>query len=111
MTTEINEDNYYKKAIDKIIQIRKEPEKVDTIDFLLHFASENPELLLHLLDKTEVPLRERIISILREGRKVQAIKLYREETRANLKEAKDFVDQIIIAERLPLPPYSYSIKV
>ena len=36
--------------------------------------------------------------ILRQGRKIQAIKLYREQTGAGLKEAKDAVEQLAANE-------------
>jgi ribosomal protein L7/L12 len=35
-----------------------------------------------------------IINLMREGKKIQAIKLYRQETGAGLKQAKEFVDSL-----------------
>ena len=39
-------------------------------------------------------LEGRVLALMREGRKIQAIKLYRGKTRTGLKEAKDAVEQL-----------------
>lgn len=51
-------------------------------------------LLAHLGVQEEIPRREEIAGLVREGRKVQAIKVYREATGADLVEAKDAVERL-----------------
>ena len=48
-------------------------------------------------------VRNQIIDALRSGQKISAIKLYREATGADLKEAKDFVEALTerLAEEMP----------
>lgn len=58
------------------------------------------------LPKTEAPgsdVDREIVSLLEQGKKIQAVKLYRERTGVGLKEAKDAVDAIA-AERHILAP-------
>ena len=47
------------------------------------------------------PLETEIISLLEAGRKIEAIKLYRERTSTGLKEAKDAVEAIAAERRIP----------
>jgi ribosomal protein L7/L12 len=55
-----------------------------------------------LLEKLNLAYREEpnqgvspdIIDLVKRGRKIQAIKLYRQETGAGLKQAKDFIDSL-----------------
>ncbi|NJP53657.1 hypothetical protein HCJ93_27220 [Streptomyces sp. SBST2-5] len=51
-------------------------------------------LLGHLGVRQETPRREEIAGLLREGKKVQAIKVYREATGAGLVEAKEAVEEL-----------------
>lgn len=51
-------------------------------------------LLGHLGVREETPRREEIAGLLREGKKVQAIKVYREATGAGLVEAKEAVEEL-----------------
>ena len=48
-------------------------------------------------------VRQQIMNALIAGRKIEAIKLYREATGKGLKEAKDFIDRLVeeLAERHP----------
>ena len=48
-------------------------------------------------------VRQQILNALIAGRKIEAIKLYREATGKGLKEAKDFIDRLVeeLAERQP----------
>ncbi|NLX96112.1 MAG: hypothetical protein GXY83_08045 [Rhodopirellula sp.] len=58
------------------------------------------------LPKTEAPSSDvdrEVVSLLEQGKKIQAIKVYRERTGVGLKEAKDAVDAIA-AERHILAP-------
>ena len=47
--------------------------------------------------------RQQILNALMAGRKIEAIKLYREATGKGLKDAKDFIDRLVeeLAERHP----------
>jgi ribosomal protein L7/L12 len=62
-------------------------------------------LLQHHGLSTESPLPElpAVIEEIERGRKIHAIKAYRELTGADLKEAKDFVDDLEIQLRGPRP--------
>ncbi|MEU2386325.1 hypothetical protein ABZ606_17005 [Streptomyces sp. NPDC012461] len=51
-------------------------------------------MLDHLGLHEELPRREEITALVREGRTVQAIKVYREATGADLLEAKQAVDRL-----------------
>ena len=58
------------------------------VDFLLR------ELGLDAKEQASVPPPDDIIMLVRQGRKIEAIKLYREKTGVGLKEAKDAVDRM-----------------
>jgi kynurenine formamidase/ribosomal protein L7/L12 len=45
-------------------------------------------------ESTDSPFESEILSLLEQGRKIGAIKLYREKTGVGLKEAKDFIDAL-----------------
>ncbi|GHH91256.1 ribosomal protein L7/L12 [Streptomyces capillispiralis] len=51
-------------------------------------------VLGHLGLREEVPRADEIAALVRQGRKVQAIKVYREATGADLVEAKEAVDRM-----------------
>ncbi|MFG2362682.1 ribosomal protein L7/L12 [Streptomyces mirabilis] len=63
-------------------RIARVEKKLDRILDHLGLAEADPEL-------------EQVAALAREGRKIQAIKAYREVTGAGLKEAKDAVDRLI----------------
>lgn len=48
----------------------------------------------HLGLHEEIPERDEILALVRRGKKIQAIKLYRETTGADLVEAKQAVDRL-----------------
>lgn len=52
-------------------------------------------VLGHLGLEEEIPRKDEIIGLVREGKQVQAIKLYRESTGADLVEAKQAVDRMV----------------
>ncbi|MEV0689308.1 hypothetical protein [Streptomyces sp. NPDC050388] len=53
------------------------------------------DLVLEHLDlHEEVPHREEIVALVREGKRIQAVKAYREATGAGLAEAKEAVDRL-----------------
>ncbi|MEV5417452.1 hypothetical protein ACWDN6_05535 [Streptomyces albogriseolus] len=49
-------------------------------------------VMRHLSLEEEVPRRDEILALVRDGKQVQAVKLYREATGAGLLEAKQAVD-------------------
>ncbi|MGW4023766.1 hypothetical protein [Streptomyces sp. NPDC005009] len=51
-------------------------------------------VMRHLGLHEEIPGRDEILALVREGKKIQAIKLYRENTGADLVEAKRAVDRL-----------------
>ena len=52
-------------------------------------------ILDHLGLREHDPRMDEVVALLRDDRKIQAIKVYREITGAGLKEAKDAVEQLI----------------
>ncbi|CAL9299027.1 hypothetical protein [Streptomyces sp. SudanB66_2053] len=50
------------------------------------------QVMRHLGLEEEVPRRDEVLALVRDGKQVQAIKLYREATGAGLIEAKQAVD-------------------
>ncbi|MFF3894565.1 ribosomal protein L7/L12 [Streptomyces sp. NPDC001812] len=53
------------------------------------------DLVLEHLDlHEEVPRRDEIVALVREGKRIQAVKAYREVTGAGLAEAKEAVDRL-----------------
>ncbi|MEZ3180172.1 hypothetical protein KYY02_16210 [Streptomyces pimonensis] len=51
-------------------------------------------VMRHLGVQEEVPGRDEILALVRQGKRVRAIKLYRETTGADLVEAKQAVDRL-----------------
>ncbi|WP_432057636.1 hypothetical protein [Streptomyces sp. bgisy022] len=51
-------------------------------------------MLDHFGLQQELPRRDEITALLREGKKIQAVKVYREATGADLREAKEAVDRL-----------------
>src|SRR5690242_12479749 len=47
------------------------------------------------------PLEERLLGLLRQGQKIEAIKVCRAETNVGLKEAKDFVELLATRHGIP----------
>ncbi|MFI8093460.1 hypothetical protein ACIF9R_34985 [Streptomyces sp. NPDC086080] len=52
-------------------------------------------ILGHLGIEEEIPRRDEIVGLVRQGKQVQAVKLYRESTGADLLEAKQAVDRMV----------------
>lgn len=59
----------------------------------------------------ESPFESEIISLLEQGRKIAAIKLYRERTGVGLKAAKDFIDALAADRRISVPSRSGCVGV
>ncbi|MFG2584890.1 ribosomal protein L7/L12 [Streptomyces malaysiensis] len=55
-------------------------------------------ILGHLDIEVTEPGLERVAALVREGKKIEAIKVYRELTDAGLKEAKEAVDRMDVAQ-------------
>ncbi len=48
------------------------------------------------------PLEERVLNLMRQGQKIEAIKVYRGETGAGLKESKDAVEALAMKHGVPV---------
>ena len=79
---------------------------------LMHLIATNPKEFVSAVKRAGLgnfflnltsDLEERILAELRSGRKIPAIKLYREATRAGLKEAKEAVEAIGERNGIPRP--------
>jgi hypothetical protein len=57
-------------------------------------------------DQGAVPFKAEIISLLQGGKKIAAIKFYREKTGVGLKEAKDFIEALAADRRIAVPSRS-----
>jgi ribosomal protein L7/L12 len=55
----------------------------------------NIEMILKFKITKEKPFISKIKQLLSEGKKLTAIKLYKDETNSNLKESKEFVDNLL----------------
>jgi ribosomal protein L7/L12 len=53
-------------------------------------------------EKVDVPFERELVTLLGEGKKIEAIKRYRERTGAGLKEAKDAVEALGVRHGLPV---------
>jgi ribosomal protein L7/L12 len=49
---------------------------------------------LNFHEESRMGVSPEIINLIRQGKKIEAIRLYREETGTDLKQAKDFVDSL-----------------
>ena len=56
------------------------------------------------LDVAKQPDVDPLMDLIRSGKKIEAIKIYRQRTGAGLKEAKDAVEALERGESVPLPP-------
>lgn len=59
----------------------------------------------------DLPVEGEIIMLLQQGRKIDAIKLYREHTGVGLKEAKDFIETLAADRRIDVPAKSGCLGV
>jgi len=74
---------------DEIRELRKQIRKLERkVDLLMD------HLQLNYREESDPGITQEIIDLVRMGRKIEAIKLYREETGAGLKEAKEAIDTI-----------------
>jgi hypothetical protein len=64
-------------------------------------ASATPERLESIAPRSADPLDSEVLQLMRAGRKIEAIKLYREQRRAGLKEAKDAVEALAQQHGIP----------
>jgi uncharacterized protein YihD (DUF1040 family) len=92
----------YEKALEVVQQVYQNPSSLDIVAFLLKLAQEHPNVLVSTTNTLITSLKLRVIQLLREGRKVQAIKLYRAETRKCLKEAAEEVNKIAKEQGIPI---------
>ncbi|GAG75843.1 unnamed protein product [marine sediment metagenome] len=74
---------------DEIRELQKHVKKLERkVAFLLD------HLQLNYQEESSPGITQEIVDLVRMGRKIEAIKLYREETGAGLKEAKEAIDTI-----------------
>ena len=77
------------RADQEIIKLKQ---RVRTLEHQLSFILDH--LQLTPPREPEPRVSPEILDLVREGRKIEAIKVYREETGVGLKEAKDFIDSL-----------------
>jgi len=61
-----------------------------------HGAAEDPD------DSSAAAFEQELLALLRQGRKIEAIKVYRDKTRIGLADAKTAVERLAIAHGLPV---------
>lgn len=77
------------RADQEIVKLKERVRKLEhQLDFILDHLQLSPP------NEPEPRVSPEILDMLREGRKIEAIKLYREETGLGLKEAKEFIDSL-----------------
>ena len=64
-------------------------------------ASATPDKLESIAPPSADPLDAQVLQLMRAGRKIEAIKLYREQRRMGLKEAKDAVEALAQQHGVP----------
>ena len=74
-------------------EIIKLKQKVRTLEYQLNFILDHLQLIPPR--EPEPRVSPEILDLVRDGRKIEAIKLYREETGVGLKEAKDYIDSLM----------------
>ena len=62
-------------------------------------------------ESVDSSFEDEIVSLLEQGKKILAIKLYREKTGVGLKESKDFIDALAADRRIVVPPKSGCLGV
>lgn len=62
-------------------------------------------------ESADSPFEDEILALLRQGRRIEAIKLYREKARVGLKEAKDFIDALSADQHITVPSRSGCLVV
>jgi ribosomal protein L7/L12 len=67
-------------------------QRVDKLERQVAFLLENSGLKYQ--DHPDQGVSPEILDLVRRGRKVEAIKVYRQQTNAPLKQAKDFIDSL-----------------
>lgn len=73
----------------EVASLRQRVAKLErTVEFLLQY------LHLNAPDAMDNPVSQELIDLVRRGKKIEAIKLYREQTGLGLKEAKAFIDRL-----------------
>jgi hypothetical protein len=95
----------YKEALQIVSDVNSNPARLDVVPFFLDLAKDFPEALIQTYRKNFPSLRFRVIEFLKQGKKIQAIKLYRDETKVDLKTAKETVEQIAQEEGIRIYPY------
>ena len=74
----------------EIVKLKQQGRKLEhQLSFILNHLQLTPP------DESELRVSPEILDLVREGRKIEAIKLYREENGVGLKEAKEFIDSLI----------------
>jgi ribosomal protein L7/L12 len=73
-------------------ELYKLRQRVAKLERQVAFLTERLGVAYH--DEPDIGVSPEILDLLRRGRKIQAIKLYRQETGAGLKDAKDFIDSL-----------------
>ena len=73
-------------------EIYKLRQRVAKLERQVAFLTERLGVAYH--DEPDVGVSPEILDLLRRGRKIQAIKLYRQGTGASLRQAKEFVDSL-----------------
>ena len=73
----------------QIVELRQRVAKLErTVEFLLE------QLKLTYVDKPPAEAYPDIVNLVRKGKTIEAIKVYREQTGASLVEAKRFIDSL-----------------
>jgi hypothetical protein len=97
----MTKDMYYKQAIDLLMN-----SDLDFRAMIVRLAKEDPETFINLTNKPKKSEEYlyRVVSEIKNGNKVSAIKILRENTGFMIKESKDIVDNLYVYIR---SRYSY----
>lgn len=89
ITKPMDMEKYYKKVVEHLLKnpLSLKEEK----NIISNLAKNRPDLFMEFVTGT---MDEQIITFLKQGQKILAIKWYRSETNEGLKDAKDYVEYV-----------------
>jgi len=98
--SESETERYYKRAIDIALEVDSDDNwDVIPANIIWYIAKNHPKILIESYEYLRYDYKNdrivsELVSLIKEDRFIQAIKIYREYTGLGLREAKDFCDNL-----------------
>jgi ribosomal protein L7/L12 len=92
----------YKRSIEIIQKVSKNPQKIDVLQLVINLAKKWPSILIEVYEETtkDEDVYRKVVVYLRNNEKIPAIKYYQDTVKCSLLEAKNFVDNVQDTEGL-----------